>query len=506
MSKGSLITFVLVAAVLGFSFFFERSENLIVRSRHEQHKEYASVSDLGEDPFKDASLSSHLPILVIETGGQKIPGAPVANALGHLDHYELSDDGSDQIKVKVSEISKKDSWHHDSDEADKSYDALFRIRGNSSRWFSKKSYRIRLIDETLQDIDAPFLDMKEGNQWALYGPFLDKTLIRNYMWMNIASRIMPGYTPEVRFCEVMIDGEYQGVYVLMEMIETGDGRVDLSEYEPGDLAMSYMVRIEPRVNPEKQVDNFSFYTYRMETGRNVEIIYPPLKYQDERVKRYVETDLSEVERKIFGAETADGSHAWKDEIDLDSFINYYIIEEFLGINDTFSASTYFYRDVRGKLCIGPVWDFNNALDNFFQPVPDDDFILAQRGWFAQMMKDKDFVERVIRRYKQLREGILSDENLLTYIKETEDYLGPAIERNFEVWGYSFDPDMVTSRERRSFMEGGLDGIHTLNPEDYAEANEMMIDYLLDHSHWLDENIDSLRQYCHPSKFSGQIIE
>lgn len=492
-------------AIICLAFLFQDLEDDQTVNRYHQHLSSSSEKDLGTDPFKD-DTSTHLPIIEINTSGQKIPGSPVADENGHLAYYETAADGQSQIEVTYKVINKEGSWHHLSDEADQSGSALFRIRGNSSRWFAKKSYRLKMVNEFDENIKEGLLGMSEGNEWALYGPFLDKTLIRNYMCMNIAAQVVPVWTPDVRFCELYIDGEYQGLYVAMEMIDVDEKRVRLSEYEDGDMVVSYMVRVEPHTDPERQVENFSFYTYRLESQRSMEIIYPGRLLQNDYVKAYVQTDLDEVERKIYAYENGDGSHAWKDEIDLDSFVNYYIIEEFFGISDTFSASTYFYRDGRGKLHIGPVWDFNNAFDNFFQPIEEYGFVLAQRGWFGQMMRDKQFVQLVIDRYHELRKGVLSDEYLSNYVDETIDYLGSAIKHNYEIWGYSFDPYAVSARERRSYMEGSTIDLEKYNPENYEEAIEWMKDYMLDHAHWLDENIESLKQYAHPSKYNGQMIE
>ena len=104
-------------------------------------------------------------------------------------------------------------------------------------------------------------------------------------------------------------------------------------------------------------------------------------------------------------------------LDLNSFVDYYILQEFLAVNDSFSASTYFYKDVRGKLHIGPVWDYNNVLDNFFTDLPESGFLLAQKGWFGQLMESERFVERVIDRYQELRAGILSDEAISGYAED-----------------------------------------------------------------------------------------
>ncbi|MBO6158089.1 MAG: CotH kinase family protein [Firmicutes bacterium] len=475
--------------------------------------EPAAFNQAAADYLGD-KLTTHLPILVLTTSGETIPGKPLVENGIHTG-FISGDQGQSEIVASYRIIDQEGSWHHVGDAASEEGSCLFRIRGNSSRWFDKSSYRMRLVDGmapgdlVTQDMDVQtikksLMGMEKGDEWALYGPFLDKTLIRNYMWMNLSGLIMPGWTPNVRFCEVILDGSYQGVYVLMEMIDVSADRLNLEKYSEGDLATSYVVRIEPNISYEKYIHNFTFYTYRMEPGRKMELIYPGLKYQNDTVKQYVQTDFSQVERMVFestsvGTQGVFSSPAWKSQVDLDSFVDYYIIEEFLGVNDVFSASTYFYRNVRGKLAIGPVWDFNNSLDNFFTPLPEEGFMLSQRGWFGQLLKDEAFAKKVIRRYRQLRSGILSDENLLAYIQETEGYLGSSIDRNYAVWGYSFNTDNLDYRQYKSPEQGSDTHLEALNPDSYEEANEWMVEYMLARAAWLDDNIDSLLQYSHPSK-------
>ena len=360
-------------------------------------------------------------------------------------------------------------------------------------------------DDPLTARRLGLLGMDSGEEWALHGPFLDKTLMRNYMCMNLSAEVMGTWVPETRFCELVLDGEYQGVYLLMETIDVDENRLDLGEYTPGDPVLSYLVRIEPYTNPAKVLDNFTLYSYRMEPGRHLELLYPGTANQTQQVKRYVQADFSEAERLLYSVEMLDGSDAWRQELDMDSFVNYYILMEFFGINDAFGASTYFYRDVRGKLSIGPVWDYNNAFDNLLRPIDSREFLLSQRGWFAELMQDEDFVERVISRYRQLRRGILSEERLLSYEKEIEEWLGGAVDRNFEVWGYTFDPEQLSTRERQRPDPITGKTLREANPSSYEEAVEWMMEYIVDRGEWMDEHIDSLRQYCHPSRFANQML-
>lgn len=510
MRRSSMIYLITILLVLSAAVIFSglQGENDIVR--YQQHEREPAESDLGPCTVcgGTSGLCTHLPLLSIDTGGQKIPGNPVRDEEGVTIYYETSAGGAEEIRVSVDIRDKEGSWHHLTDEPDETLTALFRIRGNSSRGFSKKSYRIQLIDADNPEQDNPqsLLGMPEGSEWALHGPFLDKTLIRNYMWMNLSAQVM-GYAPSVRFCEVTIDGQYQGLYVLMETITVSPQRVNLTEYEEGNPVFSYLVRLEPNYKAIKQIDNFTFYTMRMEPGTGIELLYPGTSRQTAAVKQYVQSDFSFIERYLYSRDMSRNPDSCWDYLDLDSFVDYYILQEFLAVSDSFSASTYFYKDVRGKLHVGPVWDYNNALNNFFHDLPETGYFLAQKGWFTQLMKSPRFVERVIERYHSLRKGVLSEQYIEKYTSDVITWLGSAIDRNYEVWGYSFDSSLLSPYERRSPSSPNADEtktIEALNPHSFEEAVEWMLDYAQKRGRWMDEYIHTLRQYCHSSRNAGDI--
>ena len=106
-------------------------------------------------------------------------------------------------------------------------------------------------------------------------------------------------------------------------------------------------------------------------------------------------------------------------------------------------------------------------------------------WQKMLMRAEDYDERVIDRYRMWRGSFLSDEYLLGYIDDTIEWLGPAIERNFEVWGYSFEeytPLVPMSR----------------NPADFEEAVQDLKDFIVERGAWMDEYIEIILQYGHPS--------
>lgn len=501
MRRGNLIMAVMAVAAVAFALVVQRVDVTTGQARYWQHEQQPSEDELPQEegaPSKGTEeLRTHLPIVRVETDGQKIPGKTIVDEQGQKIGYETGNDGEEEIPVTFSTVDGNGVWHHAGDASSDEGTASFRVRGNSSRRFDKSSYLLRITESygSEEEGSQGLLGMAPGTKWALYGPYLDKTLVRNYLCLNLCGDIMDTWVPEVRFCELLIDGKYQGVYVLMEMIEVQQNRLNLREAKEGELTNSYLVRIERDEQDPRNIQTFADYTYRTEGGRAVQLLYPGLSGQTERVRNYTQANIDEVERMFY----ANDIEGWMAQVDLQSFVDYYLIEEFAAINDMFSASTYFYRDVRGRFTIGPVWDFNNAFNNFFTEMPTREFILSKRGWFSQLMRSEEFVERTIARWRELRRTTLSDHELRSRIYSVQDWLGSAVGRNFEVWGYTFDASQLMAEQKRlPDVEAGQTD-EDVNPSSYDEATEWMVNYMLNRARWMDENIYTLRQYCHPSK-------
>jgi len=504
LSAGAIA--VLIVVVLIFMFINPSTRY----ARYHQHLRNPGEADLGicEVCSEDILLCTHLPIIMINTFGQEIPGRPLGfgmfNPPLEMHHiFHTTAYGETEIDVHVSVIDNTGQWNHNIDTPMFESSATMRIRGNSSRFFDKPNYRIRLVDENDQNNRLPLLGMDPGHEWALHGPFLDKTLMRNYMWMNIASEIMQEqFVPEVRFFELILNGEFQGLYVLMETLRVETSRLNLNRYRPGMPQTSYFFGIEPRSNPGRRINTFGNYTLRLELGRDAEILYPTYANQSEMVQNYIMGSINTFERFLFSPEYIRHPRQIENFIDINSFVNYFIINEFVMNNDLFANSTFFHKDVRGRLVAGPVWDFNNVLDNFFTPFPYDEFMLVGRGWFDRLMMSPYFTERVINRWHELRRDLLSEDRLLQYMDEVEQWLGSAIDRNFEVWGFSFDYNNLSLlARRRPRSEDAALGVTVaeLNPASFEEAMEQMREVIINRGLWMDANIETLRKYSHPSR-------
>ncbi|MGF6376172.1 hypothetical protein M2140_001243 [Clostridiales Family XIII bacterium PM5-7] len=481
-----------------------------VGSRTHQH-ESAKVSDSDvTDPLTcinktetseiqyDASavdtseLRTHLPIVTINTS-EDIPGVPYYEDRTTHRTYTTSANGDDYVIGEVKVLDNANQYNTINDDPAVVTNAKVRVRGNSSRWFDKKSYSIKLVDEEENFKNLKIMGMEKNHDWALHGPFLDKSLMRNYLGMNISGQLMD-YAPDVRYCEVVINGEYQGLYIMMETVNRGQGRVDIEQPNNTKNLTGYIVELDNRsIQPFTAAENFTKYTQVLRKTAFFNITYPGSDNLTPELRDYIEKDMSTFEKALYSFDYDKIRYGYKNFIDFDEFVNYLVVCEVFLQYDTGSLSTFFYKDVNGKFkpC---VWDFNNSVENYSDALEDAaqlrGFVSLQSPWIWMMIKDEAFTEGIITRYKELRKGILSDEYLLNYIEDTRLYLGSAVKRNEAVWGYSFQPENLNRSNKLNPDDR--------NPNNMDEAVAQLKEGLLNRLSWLDENIDVLKQYSHES--------
>ncbi len=475
--------------------------------RYIQHQ-MASAAEPAETAINDTELSktaydpnavdvdklvTHLPLLEIDTRGEEVPGQPYyPNEARDHTEYTLAKDGESTI---VADLRVRDrNLNALGDDPTLESAIRLRVRGNSSRWFDKKSYAIRTVEaDGVTEDRLPLLGMEAGKDWALHGPFLDKSLMRNYLGMNLAGQMMD-YAPDVRYCEVIVNGEYQGLYVLMETVSRGEGRVDIRGIQEEKGVTGYVVQFDTDTTPSVEpLQNFSNYAHILKEGAHILAEYPGTYNINDKLKRYIERDVSAMEKALYSYDYNSLEYGYTTFMDTGEFIDYMLILEVMEIHDAGNLSTYYYRDPGGR--VKPVvWDFNNGSGNYSLIAADDysirKFVTVQAPWFLMLIKDQAFVDGVIAEYRQLRHTLLSDEYIERFIDETIAYLGPAVDRNFAVWGYSFDIENLDNHNKLFPDER--------NPSSYEEAVAQYKGALLERLHWLDEHIDVLNQYSHES--------
>lgn len=478
---GMSVTALVLVMVLCISFIMPEDNG----KRYHQHIE---AEEKAACTHTDGKFCTHLPIIKIDTNGKTIPGEPILDASsGHTLQYTMSETGEETILSKLSVIDNVGENNHTEDASSVSSDIRIRIRGNSSRHFEKKGYIIKMITSGGLNNPQSLIGMDAHHEWALHGPYLDKTLIRNYICYNLAGDIM-GYAPNVRFCELILNGEYRGLYLLTETITAGKmgARLELSVNKKDNSFSGYLLRLDRGSNTElKNINNFTSYTYK--TDSKVNIVYPGNANLTPFLASGICEDFSDFEKALYSYDYDSEDFGYENYIDVNSFIDYFLINEFTSNYDAGSKSTYIYKGIDGKLHMC-VWDFNNAFDNYQENETSHRiFHLQDVLWYDMLFKDEEFVEKVISRYYELEKQYLNEEYINSYIDSVIEYLGPAIDRNFEKWGHIFLPEWDR-----------LFDFHR-NLHSYDEAVSQLKGYIKNRCEWMNENIDSLRQYSAESK-------
>ena len=293
------------------------------------------------------------------------------------------------------------------------------------------------------------------------------------------------YAPNVRFCALVIDGSYQGLYLMTESSTKGyDGSRLTMEIKKKDNTFSgYILRINdiyPFEQTTSVIRDYGNYAYLARIP--VDVIYPGTINQTAEMRRAIELEFSAFEKALYSYDYDSEDYGYTQWINIPSFVDYYILNEFSCNYDAGALSTYIYKDVSGqyKIC---VWDFNNACDNYIEKqIGLYVFVMQNRLIFDMLCRDENFTEAIITRYEALRRGVLSEEYLMNYIDQTVAYLGPAIDRNFEKWGYSFRPEynLLTGEAR--------------NISSYEEAIAQLKGFLTERGNWMDQNIDAVREF------------
>lgn len=246
----------------------------------------------------------------------------------------LKSDGYVNASVKIEDV----------DGASLSGSIIMKVRGNSTAFDSiaKKSYNFKF--EKKKNV----LNMGSGKKWALISNIFDPTLARNYVAFSLAQELGIPYTSNFKVVEVVVDGSFRGCYLLMEPVGDGKDRVDI-DVTGNEGKKDFLLELEA-LREEDDVTYFTSNGIRFAVSKPD----PPSEEQTSYIKSTMDDVISTLKT---------GS---KDEIeskiDVESFVKYYLLNEFLKTVDfDFSSVFYYYKD--GKLCAGPPWDYDLSTGN-----------------------------------------------------------------------------------------------------------------------------------------------
>ena len=377
------------------------------------------------------------------------------------------------------------------------------IRGESSQFFDKKSYGFETWDSQYNDLDVALIGFPEEEDWILYGPFSDKSLIRNKLIYELSNR-MGRYTTKTEFVELTLNYEYKGLYIFMEKLKRDKNRIDISKLENADIdeeliSGGYIIKIDKSDMEDGSYTDYNsfqshFDVFGNENGDiriNFNYEYPKPGEIHANQKNYIKNYFYEFESSLASNNFKDPINGFRKYIDEDSFIDFFILNELSNNVDGYRLSTYLQKDRNEKLVIGPIWDFNLSFGNA-------DYCGGERYdvwcfkfnerclgdywnvpfWWNRLLEDEKFVDKLKGRWNQLRLNILSDNNILTLIEEQYSFLNnetDIINRNFNKWkifGIYIWPN--------SFIGNN-----------YYEEIDFLKNWIKERTKWLDESINNL---------------
>jgi hypothetical protein len=334
------------------------------------------------------------------------------------------------------------------------------IRGSSSQNFPQKMYGVELRTEWNGNRDEALLGMPADHNWILYAPYGEKSLMRNVMAYSLASQ-MGRWAPRTRFVEVFLHSgtgsvsqtHYVGVYVLVERIRVRDHRVSIddlyrSESAAPDITGGYIIA-KDRLN----VGESGFTTALRNNGTSgtrLRFVDPDEFELTTAQKNYMRTYMTNFESALDGSSFANPDVGYAAYIDTDSFIDHFLLTEFLKEIDGYRLSTFMHKNKGEKLVMGPVWDFNISAGNadyltgevptgwYYDQLPN--FSTGHcglgcepKGWYVRMMQDPEYMRKLRYRWWELRRTVFSNANITAMIDVNAAVVNEAQARHYAKW-------------------------------------------------------------------------
>ena len=252
-------------------------------------------------------------------------------------------------------------------------------RGNASWNFPKKPMRLKFPKKQTVLPDAP----AKCKKWTLINNYGDKSLMRNKIAFHMSRGIGLSYTPYCQFVDLIFNGEYQGCYQLCDQVEVNPGRVEITEMTPDDiegeaLTGGYFIEIDAYANQEASW----FESLR---GTPVTIKSPDDDEITPEQSAYIKDYFNKFETAVFTYGFTSETTGYRKYLNLDSFLQYFIVGELDGNTDYF-WSIYMSKE-RGEeqFVVGPVWDVDLGFDNDYRTYPiagKNDYIYRSGGSVA----------------------------------------------------------------------------------------------------------------------------
>ncbi len=346
-----------------------------------------------------------------------------------------------------------------------------RGRGNST-WgiHPKKPYQMKL------DTKENFLDMPKDKKWIFLAEYSDKTLLRNTVAFELGYLSALDWTPKSEFAEVFINGEYNGTYNIAQKVEEKTNRVNIGNE---GFLLEKDIQQHGRVAPDDVYFNTGIHQ-----GENVIVIKEPnieridendYGYLNDTNYIYISNYINQFENALLSDAFADPINGYASYIDVESFIDWFLINEIAKNVDARNFASIYFTHVKGeKIKMGPIWDFDLGFGNtdYFSPFPED-WHVRNNPWISRLLDDPAFVTLVQERFTN--HYLPNKQHILDKIDTTAARLNLAQQENFGKWqilGVAVWPNFFVF-------------------DTYQEEVDQLKQWFIDRMNWIEQNIQAI---------------
>lgn len=294
-----------------------------------------------------------------------------------------------------------------------------RLRGNTTMRRKKKPYRIKF------DEKQSLFGLKSNKSWVLLADYLDQSHMRNYTAFSLASYFDNlDFTPTPHHVALILNGNFQGLYTLCEQIDEKKGRASVEEDFDLSVDKEFPFLVEMDANAHLEgitgVDNFNVIDFPP-----VEIKYPEA---DERgllneedvvfnyINEYINSSFTALRtNELVSVSFRPDQLSFEDLVDIDSAVDYYLVNEIMHNNDSTSKSIYLHKEKEGKMKFGPVWDFDFSMagewnlpySKSYIEASNNLYIAKYSSIFNKLIRNEEFYNKVSQRFNELKHNILN---------------------------------------------------------------------------------------------------
>ncbi len=400
----------------------------------------------------------------------------------YIKELHLETDGKkirqlDKIRAQLSIISE-----------DIRLTVLIKKRGSSSRLFPKKQYSVKLVDEKENKKELSLLGMPKSAHWVLYGPFVDRSYIRNALAYTVGREISKGrgeyFSPRYDFVWCSINGNDKGLYLLSEKIKRHKDRVNISSFKTykGLNEAAFITEISAGAG-DFTTSNKTSIRYRYPSSKDLDSLKTQSFLEYYRFSSAIKLSFEEVEKKILFLQ--DSLDLLGRDVDVDSLVDYILIQEVFKNIDGYRRSVYLHRPSKGKLVFGPIWDFNLAMGNVVLHGMQSSCgwllekkirFLPHAFYFNKVWQSREFRSLFRERYLKLRQDVLSDHNINTLITCLANKIDKYANRDRDIW---YNKESIVFKIFLNTREKAVT---------FKQHIQVLNSWMLSRLQWMDEHI------------------